>query len=109
MDQFDQIKQVLQEANQAIMSGRGTAAIAPLQEAKHLLRARRQAGSSFSAIVTMQATLMSLLAGDVALAQAYAGMVVEETADELEKLGRLHRQQIKENQRAGKASSILCK
>ncbi len=89
MNDFAAIASLLADADRALTAHRPVAALDPLRNAHPLLVERVASGSSLSAIVIVQAVFMSELAGDRALARAYAVLLVDEVGRELQRLGQL--------------------
>jgi CHAT domain-containing protein/tetratricopeptide (TPR) repeat protein len=108
MGMFEQIKVAMGQANEAIKVGHQTEAISALQHAKALLAVHITQATSFSAIITMQATLLSLLVGHFSLAQEFATMVLYEVADELERLCKIYQHDLETGQQQASQDIFLC-
>jgi CHAT domain-containing protein len=99
--QFEKISEILNCANTAIKSGQLPQARIALEEVKPILWARIEEGSSFSAVVTIQATLMSLMVHDENLAQEFATMVMSEVTNMLQSLHSIYQRELNEGKLEG--------
>jgi CHAT domain-containing protein len=100
-DQFEAIKDLMKRADEAILSGDLLRASEYLKDARPILANYVVESKSFSGGITMQATLMSLLAGDEDLARTFATMEISEVAGLLELYFGLYSSKQKEGDMKG--------
>lgn len=94
-----EIDGLLKQAMAAIGGNRLDEARVALRGAYPLLAQATKAGQTFLSIVSLQCVLMALDAKSADLARDFAELVVDEIGRELERLGELHAQQMRQGDR----------
>ncbi len=94
-----EIDGLLKQAMAAIGGNRPDDARAALQGAYPLLAQATKAGQTFLSVVSLQCVMMALSTQSVDLARDFAGLVVDEIGRELQRLGALHAEQVRQGDR----------
>lgn len=94
-----EIDHLLKQAKAAVGEDRSDQARAALRSAYPLLAQATNAGHTFLSIVLLQCVLMALSAKSTDLARDFAELVVDEIGRELERLLKLHAEQVRQGDR----------